>query len=91
MTEEQVSSIALSMCTRPVLRQKCQLVKECGSATEAKMPIMSTTTNNSMRVKPKTDAYPTLARYFLAHLRESRKVALESYCKSGSYVGNAFG
>ena len=35
MTEEQVSSIALSMCTRPVLRQKCQLVKECGSATEA--------------------------------------------------------
>ena len=35
MTEEQVSSIALSLCTRPVLRQKCQLVKECGSATEA--------------------------------------------------------
>lgn len=35
MTEEQVASIALSLCTRPVLRQKCLLVKECGSATEA--------------------------------------------------------
>lgn len=35
MTEEQVSSIALSLCSRPVLRQKCSLVKECGSATEA--------------------------------------------------------
>lgn len=35
MTEEQISSIALSLCTRPGLRQKCDLVKECGTATEA--------------------------------------------------------
>lgn len=47
MTEEQVSSVALSLCTRPGLRQKCQLVKECGSATEAcRHPLMRETVSS---------------------------------------------